>query len=193
MHQIPPPPPTFLCIFCYFSYNKRVNDDSQRPNVNLIRMSDLSVKNLRRNVVRCSTNCVFLLSIEFQFSCKTKITKFDFHFFVEEEIAKFKISVDHFVTVQVFECDNDLNDVALHFEFRETLSALDEFIESIVRAQFEQNVNVFVIFKNVLESNNVLMIQTLVDLDFRYQFLSRAVLGERLLRNDFRSDDSLSF
>lgn len=84
--------------------------------------------------------------------------------------------MDDSVGVEVFECLDDLDGVAERFEFSDALATLDEFVKCLMWAEFEENVHVFLIFEDVLELYDVVMVQTLVDLDFRYEFLSSAVL-----------------
>lgn len=72
--------------------------------------------------------------------------------------------MDDFVVVQIDEGVHNLPQVILDFDFRQSLSALDELIKCLVGAHFQQDVNVLVIFEHVLELYNVLVAQWLVNL-----------------------------
>lgn len=72
------------------------------------------------------------------------------------------------VRVQVLECADDLHGVALHLELVQTLSAFEQLIHALVMAQFQQDVDVLGIFKEMLELANVLVFDTPVDLDLAH-------------------------
>lgn len=71
----------------YLSNNESIDDDSKRPYVNLIGMTGLAFEDFWSNVVWCAANRVFFLSVEFEFCSETKVTEFNFHFIVEEEVT----------------------------------------------------------------------------------------------------------
>lgn len=71
-----------------------VNDDTKRPDINLIRMSLLSFENLGGNIVGSTTDGSLPFTIKLELGGKTEITYLDFHFVVEEKITQLKISVD---------------------------------------------------------------------------------------------------
>jgi len=95
------------------------------------------------------------------------------------------------VTVQILQCNHNLLHIALNFKLCESLPPFDKFIQRVIRAQFQQDINVLVIFEDVLESDNVLMIETLVNFNFRNKFLPCSVLRESLLWDDFSSNNLL--
>ena len=51
----------------WLTNDQGVDDDSKRPNIYLIRMSLLSFKHLRSNIIRCTANSPFPLSIKLKF------------------------------------------------------------------------------------------------------------------------------
>ena len=68
----------------WFSNNKGVNYDTNRPNINLIRMTLFSFKNLWSDIIRCTTNSTFTFTIIFEFCGKTEVTDFYFHLIIKE-------------------------------------------------------------------------------------------------------------
>ena len=86
--------------------------------------------------------------------------------------------MDNFVCVKVFETGNDLAQVALNFKFCESLSSLQQLIQGLVRTDLQKNINVLLILKNVLKTNNICMVKGLVDLDFRdkLEFLAFTII-----------------
>ena len=76
------------------SDDESVNDDAERPYIDFIRVSLLTFENLWSDVVGCTTNRPLSLSIKLELGRKTKITDFDLHLVVEEEVTEFEISVD---------------------------------------------------------------------------------------------------
>lgn len=70
-----------------FAYNQSVDDNSKRPDVNLIRMPSSSFQNLWSNVVWCSANGSFLLSVKVELGRKSEVSKFDLHFIIQKEVS----------------------------------------------------------------------------------------------------------
>ena len=74
--------------------NEGVDDNTKRPDINLIRMALLSFENLRSDIVGSTTNGSFPLTIELELGGKTEITNLDLHLVVEEKVAELEISVN---------------------------------------------------------------------------------------------------
>ena len=74
--------------------------------------------------------------------------------------------MNHSMRVHVLDGGADLVHVALDFELMELLTATEELIQTLVGAEFKQNVDVFCIFEEMLETNNVVVVERAVDLDF---------------------------
>ncbi len=74
--------------------------------------------------------------------------------------------MDDFVDVQIFKGTDDLDQVILNLHFCESFSAFDQLVQSMVRTDFQKNVNVLMVLENVLELYNVVVVQGFVDLDF---------------------------
>ena len=92
------------------------------------------IENLRCDIIWCATDCVFFLSIEFQFRSKTEVPEFDFHFLIEEQVSQLEISVNYMMTMQVFQSDDNLLHVTLNFKFCESFPSLEELIQRVVSA-----------------------------------------------------------
>lgn len=118
-------------------------------------MSCSTIKNFWSNIVGGTTNSSLFLSIELKFSGETEISEFDLHFIVEEKISEFEISVDNSVGVKVLERVDYLDNVTLDLEFHESLSSFDEFVESLVGTKFKQDVDIFGVFEDMLELDDV--------------------------------------
>ena len=84
------------------------------------------------------------------------------------------LSMDDSICVEVLEGRNYLSQVALNLEFCQSLSSLQQLIQSLVRTDLQKNVNVLLVLKNVLKANNICMMKRLVDLDFgnKLEFLA---------------------
>jgi hypothetical protein len=77
--------------------------------------------------------------------------------------------VDDLAVVEVDEGVDDLREVVLHFNFGEAFAAFDEFVEGLVGAHLEQDVDVLVILEDMFELDHVLVAQRLVDFDLSDQ------------------------
>lgn len=89
------------------------------------------------------------------------------------------------MTVEVLYGGADLIDVALNFKLVESLSAAKEFVERLVLAQLEKDVNVFGVFEEVFKTDDVVLVERAVDFDFRHQLLFGSSLRKGGLGNDF--------
>lgn len=67
--------------------------------------------------------------------------------------------MDDLVLVQVHQRRNDLCKIVLHFHLSESLSALQQLIQSLVGANFQQNVDVFMIFEDVFKLDDMLLVE----------------------------------
>lgn len=69
------------------------------------------------------------------------------------------LAVDDFVLVKVDERVDNLCKVILDFYFGEAFAALDEFVESLIGADFEQDVDILVVLEDVLKLDHVLVVE----------------------------------
>ena len=81
------------------------------------------------------------------------------------------LSVDDVVVVEVSQRLYYLVQVILHFHLRQPLPPLDQLVQSLVGADLQQDVDVFVVLEHVLELHDVLVVERLVDLDLSDQLL----------------------
>lgn len=146
-------------------------------------------KHLRCNIVRRPTDSPPLLIIELKFGGKSEIARLDLHLLGEEEVSQLEITVDHPVLVHVLDCLQDLLSVALHFQFGKSLTPLDLLVQSRVTAQLHYDVHILVVFKEVLELDNIRVVHSSVDFDLALQLLFGSLFCQGGLGDDF---DSLS-
>ena len=171
--------------------DERVNDDSEGPNIDLVRVTLLAFEDLRSNVVWSTTDGSFALSVELEFSGETEITNLHLHLVVQEQVTQLKISVDDSMRVQVFDGIANLNHITLHLQLMQPLSPSEEFIKRSTTAHLKDNVHIFSIFEEVLEADDVVVVERPVDFDFRHQLLLGSRFGQRGLGDDFGRRHSL--
>lgn len=63
----------------------------------------------------------------------------------------------------------------------QSLASLEQVIQTLVLANFQQNVHIFSVFKKVLELAHVLVLQTAMNFYFAHELLLGAGLGQRCL------------
>lgn len=71
------------------------------------------------------------------------------------------------VVMEIFEGQSDLVQIALCLNFSYPLPSLDELVECLMGAELEKDVDIVLVFEEVLEPNNILILQGLVDFDLR--------------------------
>ena len=93
-----------------------VNNDTNRPDINLVRVTLLALQHLGCDIVRSTANGSLALTVKLEFCRQTEITDLHLHFVVKEEVTELQISVDDAMTVEVLDGRTDLIDVALDFQ-----------------------------------------------------------------------------
>jgi len=91
--------------------------------------------------------------------------------------------MDNSISVKILHSRENLNDIALNFKLCEPLSPLKELIKGLIGTDLEQNIHVFLILKHMLKTNNVGLVERLMNLDFRDKFLTCSAFGEGALGN----------
>ena len=77
--------------------------------------------------------------------------------------------MDDLLLMQVLASIYQLTNVALSFQLRQTLSPPHQFIQALVSAYFEHNVDTLFVFEELLKADNLLIVEGLVDLDLACQ------------------------
>ena len=72
------------------------------------------------------------------------------------------------VGMQVLKGHNDLHCIALNFEFMKSFPSLKELIHTLVLAQLKKDVDVFAVFKEMLEVTYIVVLDTPVDFDLAH-------------------------
>ena len=90
------------------------------------------------------------------------------------------------VLVEILECIDDLDGVALDFELVKSFAALEQLVHALVLAQLEQDVHVLAVLKKVLKVAHIAMLDAPVDLDLAHKLLFGATLSQARLLNHFR-------
>jgi hypothetical protein len=93
-----------------------------------------------------------------------------------------------------------LHQVVLHLHLGQSLPPLDQLVQRVVRANFQEDVHILVVLKHVLELNDMVVVERFVDLDFSdklnygksYLLLSPGTV-QRALWNDLGGKDLFSF
>ena len=67
-----------------FANDQSVNNDTERPNINFVRVATLAFKHLGCYVVRSTANCSLLLTIKVELRRKTEVAQLDLHLVVQE-------------------------------------------------------------------------------------------------------------
>ena len=166
--------------------DQRVNNDADRPDIDFVRVTLFTLEHLRGDVVRRTADGSLTLTVELELGGETEVTDFYLHLVVEEEVTELQISVNHSMTVQVLHSCTDLVDVALHFEFVESLTTTEQLVERLVLAQLEENVDVLCVLEEVFKTDDVVLVEGAMDFDFGHQLLLGSSLRQGGLSDDLR-------
>jgi hypothetical protein len=76
------------------AHQKRVEDDTQTPNVHLFTRILLAFQHLRRAVTDSSTPCLQVVRLALVLARKTKVDQLDITVFVQQYVFEFEVAVD---------------------------------------------------------------------------------------------------
>ena len=179
------------CLEGGLTDNQSVDYDSDRPDVDLVRVTLLALEHFWGDIVRSTADGTLALSIELELGGETKITDLNLHLVVKEEITEFEISMDDAMTMQVLDGSANLVDIALDFKLVQTLTSSQKLIKGLVLAEFKEDVDVLSILKEVLEAYDVVLMKGSVNFDLRHQLLLGTSLSQGGLHNNLGSRNSL--
>jgi len=83
----------------WLSDDEGVNNNTERPNIYLIRVTLFALEHLWGNIVGRTTNRSLSLTVELKLGGESEIANFDFHLVVQEQISELKISMNDSVRV----------------------------------------------------------------------------------------------
>jgi hypothetical protein len=95
------------------------------------------------------------------------------------------------VLVEVLEGVDNLNRVALHLQFVQTLPPPKQLVHALVRAQLQQNIHVLGVFEEVLKLNHSRVVNGPMNFNFTHQLLLGSTLGQGGLLDDFARGEDL--
>lgn len=174
-----------------FTNDQSINDDAQRPDVYLVGVADAALQHLGSDVVGRTADRALLLALEIEFGCKTEVAELYLHFVVNEKITKLDVTMDDSVLVQELQSAYDLVRVALDLELVQTFAPLQQFIETLVLAELEKDVDALAVFEEMCELRDVLVLDGSVNFDLTHQLLLGAAPLQRTLLDDLRRRDRL--
>lgn len=90
-----------ISVKWHLTSQELINTDPKWPNIALF--SIISTQNLRRNIVRSSSNIHFRLLLVLS-NCETKVNKFDFICFSEHYVFWLDISMDDILRMTMLQC-----------------------------------------------------------------------------------------
>lgn len=120
------------CFKRRFSNDKSVDNNSEGPDVDFIGMTRSSLEDLRSDIVWSTANSSLLFSVKIEFCGQTKVSQFDLHLVVEEQVSKLEVSMDDPVGMEVLERIDDLQRVALDLQLVESLPSFQQLVQTVV-------------------------------------------------------------
>jgi hypothetical protein len=155
-----------LCLERWLANYESVQDNSNRPRVNLEAVSVILVEEyFRSDVVWCPADGLLTFTRALNQGCQPKVSHFDVHVGIEEEVAKFQVTVNDLVCVHVVTCAKKLNHEETSFWFCEAASAAEHVHKGTIVAELKGHVNVRIVLETVEEANDVRMTQSPMNLD----------------------------
>lgn len=97
--------------------------------------------------------------MSFQVSGQPKISNFDLHFIVEEDIAQLDIPVEYVHFMQILNAVDNLSQIILGLELCYPNPPLEELLQRVILTQLQHNINIMLIFKHLHKLAYTLVIQ----------------------------------
>jgi hypothetical protein len=119
---------------------------------------------------------------------QAEIGHLDSHVTVQKEVAELEIPVNHTTPVKILEANDEVVYVEHGFSLRQTLigPALNEFVECLIWAKFENNVDIFAIFEIIDELDHLFVVERLMNCNLGPEFRMCTGLRNRGLHDNLR-------
>ena len=114
----------------------KIHDDTEGPNIHFVGMADLALEDFGGDVVGGAADGFLLLAFKFQSRSQPEVAQLDLHFIVQEQVSELEVSVNDAVGDEVLKTLNNLDQVALDFQFGETFTSFKQFVEGLVLTDF---------------------------------------------------------
>ena len=150
----------------------RVEDDSDRPVIDLITVAATGLQDLGSQVVWRSANGALFLTLVKNLRSEAEISHLELHFVGEEQIAQLQVSMNHLARMNVLHGEHELVDVVASFNLMKALTTLDKIGEGLVAANVEHDIDIFFVLEVAIEANDALMVQRAMNLDLTGQLLA---------------------
>jgi len=131
-------------------------------------MTLFSFKDFGSNIIRSTANSSFSLSIKLKFRSQSKISYFDLHFIIQEQVSQLEIPVNNSMRVQILDRITNLHNIALNFNLVQSFSPSQKLIQRLTLAQFQNYINIFRIFKKMFKTYNIRVMKGSMDLDLTH-------------------------
>jgi hypothetical protein len=148
------------------SDDKRIEDDTDGPNINLEAVSIRGVEQyLRGNVVWCTTNGLLPLARTLNQRGKTKVADLDIHITIKEKVPELQITMDDLMGMHVMTGTDELYHKESRLRLCEHTTAMEHAHERPVGTKLQSHVDILFVLKAVEKANDVGMVQRFVDLN----------------------------
>lgn len=151
-----------MCLKGIAAIKNGVANNPEGPDIDFIAVANRSsvwilFDHFRSNVIGSTTDGVpfsFLLN----FSSKSKISNLDFESLGKEQITELDITMNNIFAVQIFKPFGQLRYIESRLFFSKKLSSANEFIEGLIDAQLQKEVDVILGLEGFDETDNVLVV-----------------------------------
>jgi hypothetical protein len=146
----------------------------------------LALQDLWGNVVWCATDGALLLTIMLELRRQAEISHLHLAFSIQEQIPQLEIAVDYSAPVQVLQGNYQLVQVEHGLWLGQPLAwtLSHQLIQCLIRAHFENDVDILAILKVIIKVHYLVVIQRPVDRDFRSELCMRPWFLDRRFCND---------
>jgi len=97
-------------------------------------MARFAFEHLWCYVVRSSSNCALLLTIEVELGCEAEVAQLYLHLVIDKKISELQVAMNYSVSVEILQSIDDLHRVRLYFQLMKALPSAQKFVEALILA-----------------------------------------------------------
>lgn len=168
----------------WFAKEECIHDDSDRPNIYLVRMS-LLLEDLWSNIVGSTTDCFLDVPFVANARGQPEVAYLGVHLVVDKNVAQLQVAMDDPCLMNIRKGLDDLADVRAGLELCQSFPSLDQILEGVVATVLKEDIDVLSVLEGFEELHDVLVLETAMDLDFNKQLVPLPLVVHGLLWDNF--------
>ena len=146
-----------------------IGNYSQAPDIHFIGVASAVIKDLRGDVVWSAAHGLSSFGVKAEFGCQAEISNLYLQLVIEEQVAEFEVPVNDLAVLEVFYSQSNLVQVVFRLDLGDALAPLHKLVEGLVGAQLQNDVDMIVVFEEMIETHYMDGLEGSMYLDLRVE------------------------